>query len=112
MNSRAHRCLALLLPSVLAVLAAACSSLPPRSAAERSADAQLAAEVEAALDADAALFARHIDVSVERGKVYLGGYVWSVDDLYRAPQDARGVPGVTAVDSQVQLLRGGRGSGR
>jgi hyperosmotically inducible protein len=94
-----------------ACLAAGCASPPPRSEAERQADAALAAQVEAALNADPRLFARHIDVSSEHGKVLLGGYVWSTEDFYRAPQIARAVPGVTDVVSQMELMRGGRGGG-
>jgi len=97
---------------VLTCAAAACTSAPRRSPAERQADAALAARVEAALEADPRLFARHIDVSVERGKVLLGGYVWETEDFYLAPRDARAVAGVTGVESQMQLLRGGRGGGR
>jgi osmotically-inducible protein OsmY len=107
------RALKWLIPSVLlAGCLAACSTTPPRSPAERQADATLGAAVEAALEADPQLFARHIDVSVDRGKVFLGGYVWSSEDFYRAPLIARSVPGVTKVVSNMELLRGGRSGGR
>lgn len=99
-----------LLPLLLACGAAGCAHAPPRTAAERAADSAFAARVEAALEADPQLFARHIDVSVDRGKVLLAGYVWSIDDLYLAPRDARAVTGVDGVESQIELLRGGRGS--
>jgi len=98
------------LPLLLACMAAGCAHAPPRTAAERAADTALATRVEAALDADPQLFARHIDVSADRGKVLLAGYVWSIDDLYLAPRDARAVAGVSGVESQIELLRGGRGS--
>ena len=54
-------------------LAAGCASTSQRSPAERQVDAELAAQVEAACSADPKLFARHIDVAVERGTVWLGG---------------------------------------
>jgi len=98
-----------LLPLLMACVAADCAHAPPRTAAERAADSALAARVEAALEADPQLFARHIDVSVERGKVLLAGYVWSVEELYLAPRDARAVAGVSGVESQIELQRGGRG---
>lgn len=99
-----------LLPFLLVWVAGGCAHAPPRTAVERAADDALAARIEAALDADPQLFARHIDVSVDRGRVLLAGYVWSIDDLYLAPRDARAVAGVSGVESQIELLRGGRGS--
>jgi osmotically-inducible protein OsmY len=90
---------------------AACSSAPHRTEAERVVDAETASRVESALTADPTLFARHIDVSVEGGVVYLGGYVWSVEDLYLARNLAASVPGVRAVSDEMELMRGG-GKGR
>jgi osmotically-inducible protein OsmY len=92
---------------ILAASLAACASAAPRTATQRAADADTAARVQSTLEADPALFARHIDVSVDGGVVYLGGYVWSVEDLYLAPRLAAAVPGVTAVNSQMELMRGG-----
>jgi osmotically-inducible protein OsmY len=89
----------------------ACSTAPRRTEAERAADADTAAWVETALTADPHLFARHIDVSVDGGVVYLGGYVWSVEDLYLARNLAASVPGVKSVSSEMELMRGG-GKGR
>lgn len=80
-----------LLPFRLACVAGGCAHAPPRTAVKRAADSALAARVEAALDADPQLLARHIDVPVDRGKVLLAGQVWSIDDLYLAPRDARAV---------------------
>jgi osmotically-inducible protein OsmY len=100
-----------LLPPCAVVLAAcaiaACSTTPPRTAAERVADTAIAEQVEAALAADATIYARHIDVAVNRGVVYLGGYVWESGDFLTARRDAESVPGVKAVDTNMQLLRGG-----
>jgi osmotically-inducible protein OsmY len=86
---------------------AACSTAPRRTDAERAADADTASRVESAFTADPTLFARHIDVSVDGGVVYLGGYVWSVEDLYLARHLAASVAGVRSVSSDMELMRGG-----
>ena len=88
-------------------LAAACATLPPRTAAERAGDAVIAAQVEAALLADPTVYARHIDVAVDRGVVRLGGYVWSDQDFRLARQDAASVAGVKTVQMDLELMRGG-----
>jgi hyperosmotically inducible protein len=92
---------------LLLMFLAGCAGTPARSAAQRAADADLTERVAAALGADPSLFARHIDVSADDGVVYLEGYVWSPEDLYTARHLAAAVPGVTAVNSQLELLRGG-----
>ena len=92
---------------LLALLCAGCAAVSPRSPAQHAADDAVTRQVEAALEADPTLFARHIDVSAEGGVVYLGGYVWTPEDLYSARRIAAAVPGVVAVDSQMELLRGG-----
>lgn len=86
---------------------AACATAPPRTEAERAADAVTATRVESAFTVNPTLFARHIDVSVNGGVVYLGGYVWSVEDLYLARNLAASVPGVKSVSSDMELMRGG-----
>ena len=94
-------------------LAAACATPLPRTAAERSGDAVIAAQVEAALLADPTVYARHIDVTVDRGVVRLGGYVWSAQDFRLARQDAASVAGVKTVQMDMELMRGGvAGTGR
>ena len=103
--------------TVIAVTAAcgviACSSMPPRTPAERAADSKIADEVEATLAADPNIYARHIDVAVDRGVVQLGGYVWEPEDFQLARRDAASVPGVTAVITQMELKRAGMsGPGR
>lgn len=85
----------------------ACATAPPKTTAERLADARIADQVETALLADANLYARHIDVSVDRGVAHLGGYVWSIADFRAAQRDAAAVPGVQRVDVEMQLMRGG-----
>jgi osmotically-inducible protein OsmY len=98
-------------PGVMAAVAAcallACSTLPLRSADERAADAALAARVEAALIADETIYARHIDVVVDRGVVHLGGFVFSDEDFRMARRDAASVSGVKHVDMEMELMRGG-----
>jgi len=105
------------LPAVVILAAAcaivACSTAPRRNAAERTGDAVIAAEVEAALLADPSVYARHIDVAVDRGVVRLGGFVWPPQDFRLARQDAASVPGVKSVEMQIELMRGGvSGTGR
>jgi osmotically-inducible protein OsmY len=93
---------------VLALGTVACATLQPaQSPAGHAADASLADKVRLALNADPQLYARHVDVSVAGGVVHLGGYVWSSDEFTLARNDAASVPGVTAVDVQMQLMRGG-----
>jgi osmotically-inducible protein OsmY len=91
----------------------ACSSVPRRTAAQRVADADTADRVQAALLADPDIYARHIDVRVDRGVVHLGGYVWEAADFRTARRDAASVPGANAVVSEMELVRGGlAGTGR
>jgi len=85
----------------------ACSTAPPRSEAERAADAAIAAQVEAALRGDPSLYAQHIVVAVDRGVVRLGGLVWSDEELQLASRDAASVSGVRTVVSDMELVRGG-----
>ena len=92
---------------VLALGAAACATLPSRTPTERSADAAMAAEVESVLLADPNIYARHIDVTVDRGVVQLAGFVWTNQEYLLARNDAASVPGVRAVNTQMDLLRGG-----
>jgi osmotically-inducible protein OsmY len=84
-----------------------CTIQPPRSDVQKAADENLAAEVEAALDADPTIYARHIDVSVYGGVVHLGGFVWSPRDFLVAKADAATIPGVLGVADEMELMRGG-----
>jgi osmotically-inducible protein OsmY len=92
---------------VLAFAVVACSTMPRRSAAQRVADADTADRVQAALLADPDIYARHIDVRVDRGVVHLGGYVWEATDFRTARRDAASVPGASAVVIEMELVRGG-----
>jgi osmotically-inducible protein OsmY len=96
-----------------AIAIVACTSAPPRSNLERTADDETADRVQAALFADPNLYARHIDIAVDRGVVHLGGYVWENGDFQRARNDVAGLPGVRSVLTEMELMRGGiGGSGR
>jgi osmotically-inducible protein OsmY len=92
---------------VTACAVAACASTPPRTTAERLADADTADRVQAALLSDPDIYARHIDVAVNRGVVQLGGYVWENDDFQSARRGAASVAGVMTVVAQMELMRGG-----
>ncbi len=95
----------------MAVVAAHCAGTP-RSAAERDADHQLAAQVERALSQDPRIYARHIEVDSERGVVHLSGYVWSAEELYEARRVAAQVAGVHTVVDELELMVGGRTGAR
>jgi len=111
MNDRRRRGSRLLvMVSVLGL--AACAQAPRRTADERAADALVASRVEQALLGDSDLYARHIDVSAERGLVRLSGYVWSTNELYEAERVAANVDGVAAVASRLELMVGGRSGAR
>jgi hyperosmotically inducible protein len=104
-------------PTLLLILAAGalagCSTTPPRTAAERAEDAAIAGRVQAALLADPDIYARHIEVAVDRGVVNLGGFVWEAQDFATARRDAASVPGVTTIVTDMDLMRGGiAGAGR
>ena len=91
----------------LALLAALGCATTPRTSEERAVDAEVAERVEAALGTDSRIYARHVDVNVDRGVVHLGGYVWSDNELKFAKADAAAVPGVLAVADEIELMRGG-----
>ena len=100
---------ALLVGLSAAVLAAACAGIPPKTAAQVSADHRLEDRVATALDGDPTYYFRHVDVQADDGRVSLSGYVWSDDAIRRAELIASRVPGVTAVADELTLEReGGR----
>lgn len=63
--------------------------------------------VQAALNADTGLFAKHINVRADNGIVRLSGYVWTQPDLEEAQRIAGMVPGVMKVVNDMELERGG-----
>jgi osmotically-inducible protein OsmY len=91
---------------------AACASLnDSKSDAQQSADKAMAERVEAALNADKALFAKHITAHADNGVVRLTGYVWEAGDFEEATYIAGNVPGVTKVVNDLELNRNGNDNG-
>jgi osmotically-inducible protein OsmY len=80
----------------------------PRPAKQRHADASITDQVQRALLSAPNIYARHIDVALRKGVVDLSGYAWQVDDYQQARRDAAAVRGVTKVDNDMELMRGGR----
>lgn len=97
----------------LAVLCgmAACASGPPKTDAQEQADRATAERVEAALNADRSLFAKHITAHADNGVVRLTGYVWEATDFQEATFIASNVPGVTKVVNDLELNRNGNDNG-
>jgi osmotically-inducible protein OsmY len=90
---------------------AACASGAPKTDAQEQADKQVAERVEAALNADRALFAKHITAHADNGVVRLTGYVWEASDFEEANYIASNVPGVTKVINDLELNRNGNDNG-
>ena len=91
---------------------AACASMhDPRTASQEAADKAMAERVEAALNADRSLFAKHITAYADNGVVRLTGYVWEAGDFEEANYVASGVPGVTKVVNDLELNRNGDDNG-
>src|SRR6516225_3169259 len=90
---------------------AACASAPPETEAQAQANKVMAERVEAALNADKSLFAKHITAHADNGVVRLTGYVWEPTDFDEAVFVAQGVPGVTHVVNDLELNRNGNDNG-
>ena len=90
---------------------AACVSGPPKTDAQGQADKVMAERVEAALNADRSLFAKHITAHADNGVVRLTGFVWESGDFEEATYIASNVPGVTKVVNDLELNRNGDESG-
>ena len=90
---------------------AACASGPSKTDAQRQSDRETAERVEAALNADKMLFAKHITAHADNGVVRLTGYVWEASDFEEARYIAAGVPGVTRVVNDLELNRNGNDNG-
>ena len=83
----------------------ACSATPAhRTLSEAMADEVLAAQVREALRRDPMLYDAHITVNAERGVVRLSGVLSEADDFYQVRRIANGVPGVTRVVNNLQLV--------
>ena len=84
-----------------------CTVAPVKSEAQRQADREVAQSVQAALNADKQLYARHIFVRADNGVVRLYGFVWETPELYEAKRVAEHVPGVSRVVNDLELERNG-----
>jgi hyperosmotically inducible periplasmic protein len=87
--------------------AVACSTGPRKTESELQADKATADRVEVALNADKALYARHIIVRADNGVVRLSGFVWDQPDLVEAERIAGSVQGVSRVVNTLELQRNG-----
>ena len=85
----------------------ACATHSAKTEAERQVDRETAGRVQAALDADQQLYARHIIVRADNGVVHLSGFVWEPPDLVEAKRVAALVPGVFQVVNDLELQRNG-----
>jgi osmotically-inducible protein OsmY len=83
---------------------------PPNvsAVAKPKADRDLAEKVQAALQSDPYINDTHIDVSVERGTVYLRGFVMGAWDLLDAIRIAHRVAGGSRVVDELSIIMGGR----
>jgi osmotically-inducible protein OsmY len=72
------------------------------------ADTVIATHVKDALLRAPYLYAKHINVEVDRGIVHLDGMVWANDDFRDTRLIAKSVPGVIDVVAYLDLERGGR----
>ena len=88
----------------------ACASGPAKTDSQAQADKVMAERVEAALNADRSLFAKHITAHADNGVVRLTGYVWEASDFEEANYIASNVPGVTRVVNDLELNRNGNDS--
>lgn len=105
MSRVSARMISALAAVALSCVLAACAT--PRTTGQELADKETATRVQAALDGDRQLYAKHIFVRVDEGVVHLSGYVWDPPDLQEAQQVAELVPGVTRVVNSLELQRNG-----
>jgi len=83
---------------------------PPKvsAAAKPKADLDLAEKVQTALQSDPYINDTHIEVSVDRGTVYLRGFVLGAWDLLDAIRIAHRVAGGNRVIDELSIIVGGR----
>ena len=90
-------------------VAAPASEIKPAAAApvpKADPDKELAARVKKALEADSRIHAQGVDVTASKGIVSLWGTVPSAAEQKLAREVAAGVPGVSAVESKLALVKG------
>jgi osmotically-inducible protein OsmY len=85
----------------------ACAAGPHKTDAQRAADKETVDRVQAALNGDTLLYAKHINVRADNGVVRLSGYVWDPPDLNEAQSIAEQVQGVSKVVNDLELQRNG-----
>lgn len=107
LTKRASFCVAVVVLSGVA----GCASGPGKTDAQLQTDKETAERVETALNADKALYAKHIFVRADNGVVRLTGYVWEASDFQTAALIAEGVQGVTKVVNDLELNRNGNDNG-
>ena len=96
---------------VVSCALAACASGPPKSDSQKAEDKATGERVEAALNADKQLYAKHITAHADGGVVTLTGLVWESTDFEEATLVAENVPGVTKVVNDLELQRNGNENG-
>jgi osmotically-inducible protein OsmY len=97
--------------AAIACSLAACASGPPKSDSQLAADKATGERVEAALNADKQLYAKHITAHADGSVVTLTGLVWESTDFEEATYVAENVPGVTKVVNDLELQRNGNENG-
>ncbi len=107
MNRITNRFLCTTLAATVLSGTVACTTTPHRTTSQMLDDKETAEAVQAALNTDKVLYARHIIVRADDGVVHLSGYVWNGDDLYEAQRIAESVPGVKKVVDELELERNG-----
>jgi hyperosmotically inducible periplasmic protein len=86
---------------------AGCASGPSKTDSQVQADKVMSERVEAALNADKSLFAKHITAHADNGVVRLTGFIWESSDFEEATYIASNVPGVVRVVNDLELNRNG-----
>ena len=110
-TSKSRRMIIVCAAATLAI--AACSSTrTQKSVGEHIDDAVLVTKIKADLVADPVTAARHIDITVFKGRVQLNGFVDSNDEKMQAGKVARGVRGVKNVENNLKLRGAERTAGQ
>lgn len=90
----------------LSVLLCSCAALSPRSPEQMQADTATATRVYEAIKASPLYYYPAVEVSVNRGVVYLTGLASTPQGFDEATAIARQVPGVKAVANAMELTSG------
>jgi len=112
MRRKVRRHWRLVLLTMVACGMIACTTQPPRSAAQKEADDATTQRVEAALAAAPNMNYSKVVVSTYDGVVHLSGLVWSSQAIMNATRVASSVPGVKSVSNTLELVSSQTPSGR